>query len=249
MGVKEMEALIDSNLPKRSNPLPHREGRGGSAGSLGDWYSTYLAEHDAYGSSFVECLRNIVTEEGVRFAMEEYKLGCWGDGYVMFPSIDLDGVVHNIKIQKYCTDRESPCFFHKLEKSTYWLGAILRKQGVFAEGVCFDNGVFFGEHLLGVYPGLPVVLVESPKNAVIGACHYTGAVWVAAGNKNNLTRERMKCLRNRRVIVIPDADALDEWKSILLPMKDLAVFEFSTFCDEALKKLGKKGDVADYLIR
>lgn len=166
----------------------------------------------------------------------------------MFPSIGLDGVVHNIKIQRYCTDRESPCFFHKLEKSTYWLGAILRRQGVFAEDVEFDCGVFFGEHLLGVYPELPVVLVESPKNAVIGACHYTGAVWVAAGNKNNLTRERMKCLRNRRVIVIPDADAVEEWKRILLPMKDLAVFEFSEFCDVELKKLGKTGDVADYII-
>ena len=119
---------------------------------------------------------------------------------------------------------------------------------MFAEDVEFDNGVFFGEHLLPLYPDMPVVLVESPKNAVVGTCEMPRMVWIAAGNKANLTRERLQCLCNRRVIVIPDADAVEDWKRILSKMGDIAAFEFSCFCDDALLSHGKKGDVADYLI-
>lgn len=93
-----------------------------------------------------------------------------------------------------------------------------------------------------------MVLVESPKNAIIGAGEATMMLWIAVGNKNNLTRKRLECLRNRKVIVIPDNDAVDEWRAILSKMGDIATFCFSTFCDTALKEQGKKGDVADYLI-
>lgn len=74
-------------------------------------------------------------------------------------------------------------------------------------------------------------------------------LWIAVGNKNNLTRSRLECLRNRKVIVIPDNDALEEWRRILSKMQDIATFCFSSFCEQALGEQGEKGDVADYLVK
>jgi len=92
------------------------------------------------------------------------------------------------------------------------------------------------------------VLVESPKNAIIGTLAFTNLVWIAVGNKNNLTPERLECLRNRKVIVIPDSDALDDWKAKIDKCKDIATFTFSSFCQTQLLECGKKGDVADWII-
>ena len=197
-------------------------------------------------STFCECLRSIFTEEAINFVVEDYLLGCYQlghvDGYVMFPSIDMQGNLHNVKIQRYCTDVKNPRFFHKEEKSTYWLGAILDK------GKSYDCSCYFGMHLLAKYPNMPVVLVESPKNAVIGTLAFPDAVWIAVGNKNNLSEEKLMCLHGRKVAVIPDADALEEWKAKLQPLIHIAPFEFSSFCETVLQEQGKKGDVADYLI-
>lgn len=88
----------------------------------------YLEEHVGGENSFFNCLRTIFTEEGVKWLIEEYKLGTWGEGAVMFPSIDMEGRVHNIKVQRYCDDKGSERFFHKEDKSTYWLGSILAKH-------------------------------------------------------------------------------------------------------------------------
>lgn len=222
--------------------LPRKVEEKGEYTMMTEWYTSYFSSHDSYGSTFIECLRRIVPEEYVRFVVEEYKLGSWENGYVMFPSIDMDGEVHNVKIQRYCTDMSSPKFFHKEDKSTYWLGAILDRTKK------YDSSCFFGMHLLAKYPEYPVVLVESPKNALIGACSYTGALWIAVGSKNNMSAKKLECLRDRNVIVIPDADALEEWKAQLKPLSHIAPFEFSSFCETVLGEQGKKGDVADYLI-
>lgn len=213
----------------------------------------YVEEHMSADSTFCQCLRQMFIPEGVEYAVQEYRLGSYamGDdrqGFVMFPSIDIHGRCHNIKIQRYTTDRGSPRFFHKEEDSTFWLATILQRRGKLPRDARYDCDCLFGEHLLAQYPDVPVVLVESPKNAVVGMCEVPSLLWLAAGNKSALTRSRLECLRNRKVIVIPDRDAVDEWRGRLSQLQDIATFELSTFCEDALLKEGEKGDVADYII-
>ena len=213
----------------------------------------FMLQHVSADNTFCECLSSLWDDDAIRYVTDLYKLGAYTlgqkSGYVMFPSIDIKGRVHNIKIQRYCTDKDSERFFHKEDRSTYWLGSMLKKQLGMAEDAEFDCTCFFGEHLLAWFPEDTVALVESPKNAVIGFLAMPKLNWIAVGNKSNINRERMEVLRGRKVIVLPDADAVQEWKEKLEGMKDIATFEFSSFCDVALGECGKKGDVADYIIK
>ena len=56
-----------------------------------------------------------------------------------------------------------------------------------------------------------MALVESPKNALIGAAVQPKYVWVATGNKAMLKRSVMEVLRGRQVMVFPDRDAISGW--------------------------------------
>ena len=99
------------------------------------------------------------------------------------------------------------------------------------------------------------ILVESPKNAVVGACWTMtyrpelNVTWVAVGNKGMLKRSVLEPLRGKRVIVIPDRDAIDEWKTKLAAMRDLATFVFSSFCDCDVDQENGKLDIADLMLK
>lgn len=118
-------------------------------------------------NSLSRCLLRWFPREVVEGVTNRYVLGCWTDRMfvrgTMFPIIDSEGRCHNIKVQEYETNADSPQHGHR-KGGTVWLGKTLAGTGE----VVLDNRVLFGEHLLrarGV-----VALVESPKNAVVGAC-------------------------------------------------------------------------------
>lgn len=138
----------------------------------------------------------------------------------------------------------SEAFGHSDKRNIIWLGSMLQKEGQFARGMVFDNEVLFGEHLLPKYPDRQVALVESPKNAVLGACAYPQLLWVATGNKGMLKRSVLEPLRGRDVMVFPDNDAIEEWSQKLAGMSDLA-----NFCVVKEKMgTGEKDDVGDEII-
>lgn len=93
-----------------------------------------------------------------------------------------------------------------------------------------------------------MALVESPKNALIGAAVQPKYVWVATGNKAMLKRSVMEVLRGRQVMVFPDRDAISEWKELLHGMRDIATFSVSDFCERFAAEDDKKFDIADYVV-
>lgn len=155
---------------------------------------------------------------------------------VMFPLINKHGRILDIKVQAYECDERSDRFFHSFK--CYWLGKKANEEAEFA------HEALFGEHLLPLFPSKTVVLVESPKNACVGAAVYPQYLWVAAGNKCMLKREVLEVLRGRKVVVYPDNDAFDEWQQKLRSMQDIALFKCEHSHDES-----EKGDIADYLIK
>ena len=203
-------------------------------------------------SSFCRCLMQLYRPEAVEWVVEEYKLGVYSmygnDGFTVFPNIDAAGRVCNLKAQNYVTDYMSERFAHSIKGSCYWLGSVWREEGKLPAGAEFQANCLFGEHLLSKYPNDLVVLVESPKNAIIGALTFPYAVWVAAGNKYQLKRKVLKPLLGRNVIVIPDRDAIKEWTEAITKMADLANFVVSDFCERKTLKDTPKCDIADILI-
>ena len=92
-----------------------------------------------------------------------------------------------------------------------------------------------------------MALVESPKNALFGAVAFPELLWVAAGNKYNLSREALQPLRGRDVMVFPDCDAIEEWTQLLRSMPDVANFVVSDYCRRVAPADQPKYDIADYL--
>jgi hypothetical protein len=68
----------------------------------------------------------------------------------------------------------------------------------------------FGEHQLNdcLYPAhTPVVLVESEKTALIGYAFLPQYVWLASGGARSMNKARASALKDRQVLILPDADA------------------------------------------
>ena len=217
---------------------------------------TYIPQHllnelMTVENSLCHCLMRMFQPEAVEWLAEEYCIGCYTmngqDDYTVFPNIDLNGRVCNLKIQHYDSNPLSPRFAHSDPGSCYWLGTIWSREGKLPKDAVFQSVCLFGEHLLSRYPDSIVALVESPKNALFGALVFPQLTWVAAGNKGMLKREALMPLKGRDVIVIPDRDAIDEWAQKLMAMNDLANFNVSNFCRRVAPADQPKYDIADYL--
>ncbi len=214
--------------------------------------NSFLEQYISPSNSFCQCLNAFFDPYLVQHITEEYMLGTYSyggyDNDVMFPSIDTNGRIRNIKLQNYDCDSTSPNFCHCDKNHIIWLGKQLIREGIIPEGYEFDNKCLFGEHLLSRYPSSTVMLVESPKNALFGAAAYPDKVWVATGNKGMLTRDALNVLSGREVIVYPDRDAIDEWKSSISTFRDIANFTVSDFCERHAPAGADKYDIADFII-
>ena len=204
-------------------------------------------------NSLCRCLMQLYRPEAVEWMTEEYRIGCYAgfghDDNTVFPSIDRQGRICNMKIQHYCCELDSPRFAHSDDKSCYWLGSLLSKNGTLPKEAVFRSACMFGEHLLNRYPDSMVALVESPKNALLGALSFPQLTWVAVGNKGMLKREVLQPLHGRDVVVIPDRDAITEWSNSVACMADLANFKVSDFCERAAPPDEPKFDIADFILR
>ena len=227
-----------------------------------------LCKHDAMSSSFARCMAEVFGDAVAREVVTMYRLGSmparWRYPDVMFPNIDVDGNIIDIKIQAYECDNRSDRFFHCLRNVCYWLKSPMMRREDIDRSKVFEMVVphseqstsqflpfgearrgscLFGEHLLRQHPDKVVALVESPKNACVGAAAYPEYLWLATGNKTMLKREVLEVLRGKRVVAFPDEDAFDEWKEKLRHMRDIA-----TFCVIHAPGRGEKRDIADWIL-
>ena len=202
-------------------------------------------------NALCQCLMRMAQPEAVKWITEEYRIGSYAmngrDNCTVFPSIDKQGRVCNLKVQHYDTDPLSPRFAHNTPGFCFWLGSIWSREGRLPKNARFRSTCMFGEHLLSRYPDNLVILVESPKNALFGAVALPQWTWVATGNKTMLRREVLLPLRGRSVIVIPDRDAISEWSAIIGGMADLANFTVFDICQQKAPEGEPKFDIADYL--
>lgn len=202
-------------------------------------------------NSLCQCLMRMQPSEAVKWMTEEYRIGCYSmnghDNYTVYPNIDRQGRVCNLKVQHYETDPSSPRFAHSTSNACFWLGSIWVREGRLPPNARFRSTCLFGEHLLNRYPDSLVILVESPKNAIFGALAFPKWTWVATGNKGMLRREVLQPLQGRDVIVIPDRDAISEWSTIIAGMADLANFTVVDICEHKAPEGELKFDIADYL--
>ncbi len=202
-------------------------------------------------NSLCQCMMRLFHPEAVKAVVEEYRLGCYSlfgsDIYTVFPTIDIDGRVKNLKVQLYETDITAPRFAKSVKKA-YWLGKMWVRDGLLPKDTEYNSKGLFGEHLLNQYPDQTIALVESPKNAIVGALEHPELLWLATGNKTALQRKLLEPLRERNVIVIPDRDAIELWRKSIQSMSDMANFTVSDYCEHVAPDDQPKYDIADYII-
>jgi len=109
----------------------------------------------------------------------------------------------------------------------------------------------FGEHQLNhcLYPvHTPVVLVESEKTALIGYAFLPQYVWLASGGSRSMNKARASALKNRQVLILPDADdAGREGAQRTLHM--LNQLGIGAYVKDLFPNMDDSSDLADYLVK
>lgn len=139
-------------------------------------------------------------------------------GAVTFPFIDENGRVNAIQVKRFNEDNKT------IENA--WLHSILykgfKKTNSIPEWInsYYDNEkktkCLFGIHLIKKYPTKKIIVVESAKNAIIGAIFLPEYIWLASGSLGNIQAYKFSILKRKEVIFIPDTSkdsiAFEQWK-------------------------------------
>ena len=155
-------------------------------------------------SDFTSYLKSLVADIGrISIVVNAYRLGVTRDGRVIFWNIDRDGVVRMGKAMAYGMDG------HR-DKSVAPLSIpkeLSRRGELPADYVIKQT--LFGEHLLCLPQNTDktVGIVESEKSAIVCSLCIPDLLWMATGSKGNLQDERMRAVRDCKVILFPDTDS------------------------------------------
>ena len=209
----------------------------------------YLVNSASYNSNFVCFLCNYFPREKIEEAVQEYALGATRNKSVIYWQIDIKGKVRTGKIMQY--NPETGKRVKNRAGSINWVHSILKRRNpTFANfNLC---QCYFGEHLLRLYPDKPVAIVEGEKTAVIGSIIYKEFNWLAAGNLNGLSVSKSEVLKDKYVMLYPDAGCMEKWTR---KMKDIsskipAKVTVSELIEKhaTTKQLEYGYDLADYII-
>lgn len=168
----------------------------------------YVICSKSYDSNFVSFLYDYFPSNKIEETVNNYALGATRNRRVIFWQIDNSDNVRTGKIMQY-----NPMTGKRVKNEKggiNWVHNIIKKRNqVFQHyNLC---QCYFGEHLLKLYPEKPVAMVEAEKTAVIGSIHCPDFIWLAAGNLNGLTVPKSRVLRDRDVMLFPDAGCYDKW--------------------------------------
>ena len=209
----------------------------------------YLIASASFNSHFVRFLCEYFPRDRIEEAMEHYALGATRDKKVIFWQMDICGKVRTGKMMQY--DPRTGKRVRNSHGGIDWVHSYLKRRNpAYADfNLC---QCYFGEHLLRLYPHKPVALVEGEKTAVIGSMIYRDFIWLAAGSLHGLTAEKSAVLRDRHVVLYPDAGCYGKWAQKLDRLKNtlVAKVEISELIERhaSLHQHEKGYDLADYIM-
>ncbi|KQT20250.1 hypothetical protein ASG31_17630 [Chryseobacterium sp. Leaf404] len=176
-------------------------------------------------------------------------------GAICIPVIDRYGLIHAVQCKLFDAN------FHTV--STYWLHLILKKaykiepQWLKNYSTNEKNiSCLFGEHQLTNDRESPVIIVESPKNAILGSVLMPEYIWLASMSLSMLKAEKLSVLKGRKVILIPDTSAdskaFDIWEIEAEKASKLysTNFKVSRVLEDKISEQQKAEgyDIADFII-
>ncbi len=210
----------------------------------------YVERSASYNSQFVYFLCGLfdkgkLESPTIERLMNDYALGATKDGCIIFWQIDINGKVRDGKIMRYNgeTGKRIDVFPNT---PVYWVSKEMKKKEMLLQD-WEKTQCLFGEHLLH-FPSNKnkvVVLVESEKNALIGAAVYPEYVWVSCGSCKGFKEDMLQVLKGKTVIAFPDTGMYEEWKG------KARQFSFAKIIVSDIlegKGLPSNYDIADWII-
>lgn len=105
----------------------------------------------------------------------------------------------------------------------------------------------FGLHLLAEYPEKDVAIVESEKTAIIMSIVMPEFIWMATGGAGNLNLNKLKSLKNRKIILYPDKGEFEKWQKVEIEGKE-SNYKISTSNFLETTELSNGMDLADFYL-
>ena len=182
------------------------------------WFLKTVAPHTPHGVS--ETLR----------AWGEYCVKSL-DGQPVFFEIDDKNEIRAAKMIPYKDDGHRD---HDAKYPAYFLHRD-RRFSAYVSGSDLQQ-VFFGSHLLSVYPNKKVCVVESEKTALaMSVLTHGNCLWLATGGSQMIkSDERCSMLQGRDVTLYPDEGQFDQWSVI--------ANRYGWHISPIMEKHGNKGD-------
>lgn len=197
-------------------------------------------------NDFTNFLYSLFPKESVNRMIMRYRLGTvenWGKNCVVFWQIDKDFDVRTGKIMGYDpvtgkrVKEPFPQFnwVHTPNKHNNYTDFHLKQ-------------CFFGEHLLSCYEFNEVHVVESEKTAVLCSIANPKTFWVATGGLQNISEDRLKPFKDKKLIFYPDKGISHSmWEQKLKPLTMCYNIEISNVV-EKMTFLQEGDDIGDYVI-
>ena len=206
----------------------------------------YLSKSFSFDSCLCEFLCGMFGIDTIKKAWESYGIGAAKDHSTIFWQVDIQGRIRTGKIIKYNSETG-----HRIKDfGINWIHSVMKKQKLLPATFNLSQ-CLFGEHLLKKYPDKDIALVEAEKTAVICSMVIPKYNWLATGGKSQLSVEKMKVLRGKRVVAFPDVDGYEEWQG---KAKDLALTGIDMVVSDYLQHVAtkeqraKKIDIADLIL-
>ena len=171
-------------------------------------------------------------------------------GWTVFPQIDMQYYVRDMKLMSYKPDG------HRDKQSKYnfnWMSAMMTKAGLMDPDKYHVDRCLFGLHLASAFPKAEVCIVESEKTAILCSAFSdpNERIWMATGGKSGFRPTTLQPLidQKRDIVLFPDFDAYKEWTL----MRDAIGWPKLTVSNK-VKQLhiaadGPKADIADIMVR
>jgi hypothetical protein len=200
-----------------------------------------LSRNKAHLTPFYNYFSKILSEEALDDAYKLYKVGRYNHknwtNCVLFWQIDANGKVRTGKIFKYNPSkgkRIAQNWFHSLHyKDQFEL-----KQ------------VPFGLHLIDQSPYKKIAIVESEKTAILMSIAIPNFIWIAVGGCQNLNYSMLSEIKNRDLILFPDAGKYELWLSKIDKLPKSNFYTVSDMLHNHTSSFEKKEDydIADYYL-
>ena len=176
-----------------------------------------------------------LSEQQLQRVYEDYYVGATHRGEVIYWQIDRKGWVHGGHIMAYGADGHRQGF-------QGWTHIPLIRSGILPPDWQLYQ-CLYGEHLLVRYPDRHVCLVESEKTALVMAAYQPHLLWLATAGSSGLSKERLACLKGRRVTLFPDSGCYAKWQE---RMQSIEGVDYNI--SDRLEPLEPNSDLLDLLL-